>query len=199
MFRVPSDEEMQQIAFIEDARPREDFGNPLPQLAIDAFVSGDHAEAARLLEWMVKANADDAIRNNYAYCLIVLGRLSEADEQFRRMRFSKKDDGWALWTHNRGVLASLAGDRRVAIQCLRESIERLKEVGDEGRDVVCMLVLKDGGRRVCSRADIGVLAAALVNLRTLDADPRAVDSELAARWPTEYQTWLGWASGGEER
>jgi hypothetical protein len=142
--------------------------------------------------------ADDRTRSNYAYCLMMLGRLAEAQKQFQHMRFSKKDVGWSLWTHNRGALASLMGDRSAAVQYLRESLETLKTLAEEERGVVCMLVLHDSGRRVSSRADIPFEAALLVNLRTLEFDSAAIEAELAARWPAQYQTWLGWAAEAGE-
>jgi hypothetical protein len=199
-WHVPSDEEVHKLAFIGDSIPREGFGPTLSERAFERFHAGDYEGAAERFAWMVQANPDDSLRNNLAYCSMLLGRYTEAEEQFRQMRCSKRDVSWPLWTHNRGVLAALKGDKKAAQALLERSLADIRQRGESGADdVVCMLIFEHGATRIVSKKDIPRDAAVVLNLCALGTtELEDLKRELASRWPDEYRMWLGWIGEGQE-
>ncbi|HEV7646118.1 MAG TPA: HEAT repeat domain-containing protein [Pyrinomonadaceae bacterium] len=169
----------------------------LSACAFNRFDSGNIEEAAHLFESLILKSGlpdfrIDVVRNNFAYCCILLGRLEEASEQFDSINASRKFNMWPLYKHNHGILSFLNGQTNLAKQQLRESLQWITRQADgyDSWNVDYMLVLNDS-KSVISVKELPVTAAILINLFKMgEIDISQLQMELAGWHRVEYLEWL---------
>lgn len=184
---APTNREVSRLAHAAGIIPPGDvFGPGLMSEAVDLFLTNDLAGAVDLFELMLRDRDDPAVRNNLAYCLMVMGRAKEALPHIQK----GAEDENSLREHNRGVAESLTGSVESAKETLRHAWE-MQEEEPADDDVLCMLLLSKGHTSVVSIEGIPLTGALLVNMLTIGAEEEDWCTEkLAERYGEQYQQWL---------
>ena len=191
---VPSSEELQWLVHISEAPalPEKYFGPSVGMRALHKFDEGDVAAAADLFRQMIWYREDAFLRNNYAYCLLVLGEYNEAGSVLEQI--PSKDANYMV-RHNIAVQEILSGSVQSGVTRLELLWKEVQEERvREKLDAYSMLTLGAGLDTVTSRAELPVDAAVVLNLVTLGRLGRA-DAVLALeeQYPEKCAPWLGWA------
>ena len=190
---LPSAEELQWLAYVSQAPtlPEEHFGPAIVMRALRKFNDGDVAAAAELFRQMIWHRESSSMRNNYAYCLLVLGEYSDAG---RVLEGIPADAQTYMVRHNAAMQEVLSG----AVQAGESRLEVLwKELQEEGNrdklDAYSMLTLDAGLETVTSHAELPVDAAVIMNLVAL-GKLECTDGVLALemRYPDRCGAWVRW-------
>ena len=192
---LPSLEELQWLVYVANAPelPEEHFGLSIVMRAMRKFDDGDVAAAADLFRQMIWHRENSSMRNNYAYCLLVLGEHEKAGSVLQEIPTKEQT---YMARHNIAVLEILTG----SVQSGAASLELLwievrEEQTREKLDAYCMLTLGERLNTVTSRAGLPVDAAVIVNLVILGRLKHSdAASALEKQYPDKYQAWLRWAT-----
>ena len=185
---APTNREVSRLAHAAGIIPPGDvFGPGLLFEAVDLFLKGDLVEAVEVFELMLKDRDDPLVRNNFAYCLMAMGRAKEALPHIQK----GAEDENALQEHNLGVAEVLNGRLESARKTLRHAW-KMQEENPQDEDVLCMLLLSQDQRSVGSIDGIPLTAALLTNMFTIGAEDASWCTErLSKRYGEQYQQWLG--------
>ena len=193
-WRLPSSEELQWLVYISaaPAPPEEHFGPPIVMRALRQFDDGNVAAAAELFRQMIWHRESSSMRNNYAYCLLVLGEYEKAIGVLQEI--PTKEQTYMV-RHNRAVLEILTGSVQSGVagmELLWKDVQ--EERAREKLDAYSMLTLDERLDTVTSRAGLPVDAAVVLNLVILG---RLEDSDAALalekQYPDKYRAWVSWA------
>ena len=193
-WRLPSSEELQWLVYISaaPAPPEEHFGPPIVMRALRQFDDGNVAAAAELFRQMIWHRESSSMRNNYAYCLLVLGEYEKAIGVLQEI--PTKGQTYMV-RHNRAVLEILTGSVQSGVagmELLWKDVQ--EERAREKLDAHSMLTLDERLDTVTSRAGLPVDAAVVLNLVILG---RLEDSDAALalekQYPDKYRAWVSWA------
>ena len=191
---LPSSEELQWLAYISKAPalPEEHFGPNIFMRALCKFDEGDVAAAAGLFGRMVWQREHPAIRNSYAYCLLLLGEYDKAGSVLQEIPSQEET---YMVRHNIAVQEILSGSLQSGVSRLELLWKEVQEERSrEKLDAHCMLTLGAGLDTVNSRAELPVDAAVVLNLLALGKLGYA-DAALALekQYPGKCEAWMGWA------
>lgn len=190
---LPSSDEMQWLAFASDAPDltlrEEYFGLPMVNRALREFDEGNIAGAAALFRQMLWHQEKGVMRNNLAYCLLVLGQHGEAGQVLAEIE--ARDETY-MTRHNAAIQQVLSGEVDAGANRLEALWNEVREERSQERlDAYCMLTLNWGLGTVASRAELPTDAAVLINLVVLRRMERETAvTEIKGRYPNEYAAWV---------
>ena len=203
VWRVPSSEELQWLVYASDAPPlpEEYFGKSILDWAFSKFDGGDVAGAATAFGEMLTHRERPGMRNNYAYCWLILGQYAEARSALDAI--PSKDVNYMV-RHNLAMQEILSGSAESGVGRLKVLWEEVRRERDREKvDAYCMLTLEAGLESVKSRAGLPVDAAVVLNLVILGEMEYADAIEALERDHVgECGAWLEWvreAGSGEAR
>jgi len=142
--------------------------NALYQIALKIFNTGDIKKATEVFSSILTSLESDTGRNNLAFCKILLNDLDEAHEQFKAMRFSRSDQDWPLFQHNRGILCFLNKNTDEGVKRIEEALVWLTEARRKKHHIPTadnMLLLNSKG--ITWQKDIPIAVACIVNLHRM--------------------------------
>ena len=185
---APTDLEVSRLARVARIPlPTDTFGPGVMAEATRLFLKGDTTNALVLFEIMLRDRDDAEIRNNLAYCLMTMGRASEALAHIQKDATRTN----ALRRHNLGMAEALNGDLESARKTLRRAWELRDEYPEED-EVLCMLLLSIDHKLAGSVEGIPLQAGLLINMLTIGAnDSNWCIEQLAQHYGKQYEHWLG--------
>ena len=191
---IPTAEEFQWLVYISEAPalPEEYFGPSIMERAIRKFDEGSVAAAAELFRRLSWHRESPSMRNNYAYCLLVMGEHDLAGSVLEQI---PAKDATYMVRHNVAVQEILSGSVQSGVARLELLWKEVQEERSrEKLDAYSMLTLDSPRDSVMSRTGLPVDAAVILNLvivgKMEDADAVAA---LEKEYPDKYATWMGWA------
>ena len=201
-WNLPSSEELQWLAYASDASEpvlgEEEFGPTVIDRAIGEFDGGNVKGAAALFRRMLKHRESTSLKNNLAYCLLVIGEYEEAGEL---LSAAASKEPTPMVEHNVAIQEVVTG----GVEAGAERLERLwRSIQEERKvnelDAHCMVTLRSDLGTVESRQGLAVDAAVALNLVVLGRLTRAAMMGELQRWyPDKSAVWMAWieeAGGG---
>jgi hypothetical protein len=189
---LPSARELQRLHWISGKNfslSPDLFGGALTDVAISKFSEGKVKECSEVFEQMISDRDAAQIRNNLAFCQLILNRPYDALSNANTAVSMEYDP---LYELNKGIAEFLLEDRSSAAQTLRHAIQWIDSPKNRFLDdVLYTLLLVPSERRVSYFADVPVRASILMNLWLVGEMPEAELLErLQKDYPDRYTSWL---------
>lgn len=192
---LPENEELQRLAWIlEEPLDPDDFGPHILSEGTERYRAGDYGGAASKFLTFIDYRDDASVRNNAAYCYILLGQLDNARRHLKKA-MEIRESLEPLPAVNLGVLEALEGNSERAIELLTTALVEIEAAGNEYNPeaVTCMLILQPNTTSVVSQDDMPVDAAIVINLAVLGAMNSAqARAKLAEQRPGGDMRWPSW-------
>lgn len=186
---LPAADELHRLGYISGYRIPDVFGPTQTEKAIAKFKAGDISGCADDFSRMLADKEDSTIRNNLAFCQILMEQFSPALENASNAILK---DYEPLFELNKGIAEFLQGNTGHSKKSLRNAFDQLRASEskfDSTADLV--LVLESGATKVGFHADLPVDTAILINLwRMGDLTRAELETDLTRLYPEKAQTWL---------
>jgi len=188
-WELPTPLELHRLGFISGYRIPDVFGPTQGEQAVSKFGEGDEKGCLETFARMLADKEDPQIRNNLAFCQIIIGDVAGGLENATR---AVAGDYEPLYELNKGVAEFLQGNGDAAKQCLRNALKELRAPGNKYfSDAAYVLVLEPVERKARAHPTLLIEAAILINLwRIGDLTRDELKVELKRLHPEEAQTWL---------
>jgi hypothetical protein len=188
---LPTALEMQRLGRIAEIAVPESLGPREIDTAVDNFKNGRIEETAALFERMLDDKEDEQIRNNLAFCQILLGQLPQAKSNLER---AISIDYEPLFGLNLAIVQILSGDETTGKSSLEFALNEIRKPGSkfDGSELpLYVLVLNRDKASVTHAADLPIDAAILINQAvTGDLSKGSLLPQLAELYPDKHSLWL---------
>ena len=189
-WKLPTAHELHRLGRIAGYPIPDAFGPREVDEAIAKFKIGNVSGCADDFSRMLDDKEAPAIRNNLAFCQLLLGKISSALENSAK---AVSDDYEPLFELNKGIGEFLQGNASAAKRSLRNALSQLcaPESSFDRSEPIFVLVLESGVTSVASHEALPLDAAILLNLwRMGDLARTELEAELIKSYPERAQAWL---------
>jgi hypothetical protein len=189
-WQLPSANELHRLGRITDYWIPEVFGPTELEQAVSKFADGDIQGCADTFSRMLVDNDTSQIRNNLAFCQLLLGQVSTAVENATKA-ISK--DYEPLFELNKGIGEYLQDNKDAAKQSLRNALQQFRALESkfDPTEAIYVLVIEPTGKKVGFHKDLPVDAAILINLWRIGVlTEDELKAELEKFYPEKAKSWL---------
>jgi hypothetical protein len=195
-WEVPTSEELHRLGNISGYVIPDALGPNQFKQAISKFNDGDIKGCSGTFAKMLADKEDSEIRNNLAFCQILLGEFVQALENATK---AVADNYQPLFELNRGIAEFLQGNGDRAKQSLRNALQETRAPRNKSNETVYyVLVLEPIERKARSYSEISIEAAILINLWRMGDLTRADLTDALTTLSSEKATSLLAAFTGPE-
>lgn len=187
---LPSADELHRLGYISGYQIPEVFGQALIHQAIETFRAGEIDKCAAMFSQMLGDRDDDQVRNNLAFCQLLMGKISEAVENSTKV-IAKVNE--PLYIMNKGIGEFLQGNVDIGKQSLRTALEQSRNPINryDMNSILFVLVLEPDATKVAYYSDFPLDAAIHINLwRMGDLSREDLEGELIKSYPEKAPNWL---------
>jgi hypothetical protein len=189
-WKLPTAHELRRLGRIAGYPIPDVFGPRLVDEAVTKFKAGNIPGCADDFSRMLRDKEDPGIRNNLAFCQLLMGKICSALENSSKAM----SDGYEpLFELNKGIGEFLQGKADAAKESLRNALSQLRapEKNVDHDDPLFVLVLESGATSLTFQEALPLGAAILLNLwRMGDLTRAELETELIKSYPERAQAWL---------
>src|SRR6266496_443292 len=189
-WKLPTAHEIHRLGRIAGYAIPDLFGPREVDEAIAKFEAGNIAGCADDFSRMLNDKEEPQVRNNLAFCQLLMGKISSALENAAK---AVSGDYEPLYEMNKGIAEFLKGNADAAKRSLRNALSQLRapETSFDRSEPLFVLVLESGGTSVGFHQALPLDAAILVNFwRMGDLSRTELETELIKSYPEKAQAWL---------
>jgi hypothetical protein len=181
-WQVPTDNELQRLGWIANYDIPDAFGPDLYDRAIQLFAERKVSDCSEIFQQMLSDRDHHEVRNNLAFCQIILGNYKDALENLQTAISTKE---MALYVLNRGIAECLIGKKDVGAQSIEQAFNQTEEKSMS--QVVYSLLLSPDCANIEVLSDVRVLFAIVANMARCGTSPEVIDASSASLSDDERQ------------
>jgi hypothetical protein len=188
---LPTSREVHRLGRILDFPIPDVLGSSEIEVAVEAFKKGKVQETRDAFAQMLADREDEQMRNNLAFCQILLGEFEEGRKNAERA--TKSDEYEPLYELNLGVAQVLCGNESEGSISLDHALKAFDDPNKKFDPAVALYVLLLDKTKigVTFETDLPIDAAILINLAVLGkVEKSSLINRLAQLYPEKHSLWL---------
>ncbi len=188
-WELPSSIELHRLGRISGYLIPDVFGPTELEQAITLFNNNDVQECMAIFSKMLIDKEEVHIRNNLAFCQLVMGDVATGLENATKAFAMDYDP---LFELNKGIGEFLLNNIDTAKMSLRSALQQLlAKEGKFSKEAYYVLVIESAEKKAIAHKELPVDAAILINLfRMGEFDKPELEKELIKLYPDKAKNWL---------